>query len=157
MTPQGESENCWTACGTRGKEPENSRAGDSSCWEDIYYKLIKGYTEKQWGRSATELPAFIIRRLRFDYTYDNNYFNDTYQSSIGGYTRWLKPCWTVRISSRVECWFSLRKKDEYLLVVPSSSREWLSEFFDYELGTLSTVRSRFGNRSRGRETIKEMR
>ena len=46
---------------------------------DIYERLIKGYTEKQWGRAATELPAFIIRRLPFRFTFDNNYFNDRYQ------------------------------------------------------------------------------
>ena len=55
--------------------------------KDIYYTLIKGYTEKQWGRKATELPAFIIRRLPVRFTFDNNYFNDKYQGiPIGGYT-----------------------------------------------------------------------
>ncbi len=55
---------------------------------DIYQKLIKGYTEKQWGRSCKELPAFIIRRLPVRYTFDNNYFNDRYQGiPIGGYDR----------------------------------------------------------------------
>jgi UDP-galactopyranose mutase len=55
---------------------------------DIYEKLIKGYTEKQWGRKATELPAFIIKRLPVRFTYDNNYFNDKYQGiPIGGYNR----------------------------------------------------------------------
>lgn len=55
---------------------------------DIYEKLIKGYTEKQWGRKATELPAFIIKRLPVRFTYDNNYFNDRYQGiPIGGYTQ----------------------------------------------------------------------
>ena len=55
---------------------------------DIYEKLIKGYTEKQWGRKCTELPAFIIKRLPVRYTYDNNYFYDTYQGiPVGGYTR----------------------------------------------------------------------
>lgn len=54
---------------------------------DIYEKLIKGYTEKQWGKSAKELPAFIIRRLPVRFTFDNNYFNDRYQGiPIGGYT-----------------------------------------------------------------------
>ncbi|MCK0472275.1 UDP-galactopyranose mutase [Halalkalibacter sp. APA_J-10(15)] len=54
---------------------------------DIYKKLIKGYTEKQWGRAATELPAFIIKRLPVRFTYDNNYFNDRFQGiPIGGYT-----------------------------------------------------------------------
>lgn len=55
---------------------------------DIYEKLIKGYTEKQWGRKATELPAFIIKRLPVRFTYDNNYFNDKYQGiPIGGYNK----------------------------------------------------------------------
>ncbi len=54
----------------------------------IYEKLVKGYTEKQWGRKATELPSFIIKRLPVRFTYDNNYFNDMYQGiPIGGYTR----------------------------------------------------------------------
>ncbi|CKI70945.1 UDP-galactopyranose mutase [Streptococcus pneumoniae] len=53
---------------------------------DIYEKLIKGYTEKQWGRSATDLPPFIIKRLPVRLTFDNNYFNDRYQGiPIGGY------------------------------------------------------------------------
>lgn len=55
---------------------------------DVYEKLIKGYTEKQWGRPCTELPAFIIKRLPFRFIYDNNYFNDRYQGiPIGGYTQ----------------------------------------------------------------------
>ena len=54
----------------------------------IYEKLVKGYTEKQWGMKATELPPFIIKRLPVRFTYDNNYFNDTYQGiPIGGYTQ----------------------------------------------------------------------
>ncbi len=55
--------------------------------EDVYRKLVKGYTEKQWGRDCTELPAFIIKRLPLRFTYDNNYFNDRYQGiPAGGYT-----------------------------------------------------------------------
>jgi UDP-galactopyranose mutase len=55
---------------------------------DIYYKLIKGYTEKQWGRDAKDLPAFIIKRLPVRFTFDNNYFNDKYQGiPIGGYNK----------------------------------------------------------------------
>jgi len=58
---------------------------------DIYYKLIKGYTEKQWGRSCKELPSFIIKRLPLRFTYDNNYFNDKYQGiPIGGYTKMIE-------------------------------------------------------------------
>ena len=53
---------------------------------DIYNKLIKGHTEKQWGRDCRELPPFIIKRLPVRFTYDNNYFNDRYQGiPIGGY------------------------------------------------------------------------
>ena len=55
---------------------------------DIYEKLVKGYTQKQWGRPCTELPSFIIKRLPVRFTYDNNYFNDRYQGiPIGGYTQ----------------------------------------------------------------------
>ncbi len=65
--------------------------------KDLYSKLIKGYTEKQWGRDCKELPAFIIKRLPVRYTYDNNYFNDPYQGiPIGGYngiiTKMLENC-----------------------------------------------------------------
>lgn len=56
--------------------------------KDIYEKLVKGYTEKQWGKKATELPSFIIKRLPVRFTYDNNYFNDAFQGiPIGGYTQ----------------------------------------------------------------------
>ncbi len=56
--------------------------------KDIYEKLVKGYTEKQWGRKCEELPAFIIKRLPVRFTFDNNYFNDLYQGiPIGGYTK----------------------------------------------------------------------
>jgi UDP-galactopyranose mutase len=71
------------------KEPQNlEEQALSLVGTDIYEKLIKGYTEKQWGRLATELPAFIIKRLPVRFTYDNNYFNDKYQGiPIGGYNR----------------------------------------------------------------------
>ncbi len=68
-------------------EPKNlEEQAISLVGKDIYEKLIKGYTEKQWGRSCKELPSFIIKRLPVRYTYDNNYFNDLYQGiPIGGY------------------------------------------------------------------------
>lgn len=68
-------------------EPQNlEEQAISLVGEDIYKKLVKGYTEKQWGRDCKELPAFIIKRLPVRYTYDNNYFNDLYQGiPIGGY------------------------------------------------------------------------
>ncbi|MBE6729187.1 MAG: UDP-galactopyranose mutase [Ruminococcaceae bacterium] len=68
-------------------EPKNlEEQAISLVGEDIYKKLVKGYTEKQWGRDCTELPAFIIKRLPVRYTYDNNYFNDLFQGiPMGGY------------------------------------------------------------------------
>ena len=72
-----------------GKEPANlEEQALSLVGHDIYEKLIKGYTEKQWGRKCTELPAFIIKRLPVRFTFDNNYFNDVYQGiPIGGYNK----------------------------------------------------------------------
>lgn len=72
-----------------GKDPGNlEEQAIALVGRDIYESLIKGYTEKQWGRKATELPAFIIRRLPVRMTYDNNYFSDRYQGiPIGGYTQ----------------------------------------------------------------------
>ncbi len=69
-------------------EPRNlEEQALSLAGRDVYEKLIKGYTEKQWGRSCSELPAFIIKRLPLRFTYDNNYFNDRFQGiPIGGYT-----------------------------------------------------------------------
>ena len=69
------------------KEPANlEEMALSLVGEDIYFKLIKGYTEKQWGKPATELPAFIIQRLPLRFAFNNNYFNDRYQGiPVGGY------------------------------------------------------------------------
>ena len=71
------------------KEPKNlEEQALSLVGTDVYEKLIKGYTEKQWGRDCKELPAFIIKRLPLRFTYDNNYFNDRYQGiPMGGYTK----------------------------------------------------------------------
>ena len=70
-------------------EPKNlEEQAISLVGRDIYEKLVKGYTEKQWGRDCTDLPAFIIKRLPVRFTFDNNYFNDLYQGiPIGGYTK----------------------------------------------------------------------
>ena len=71
------------------EEPRNlEEQALSLVGRDVYEKLVKGYTEKQWGRDCKDLPAFIIRRLPLRFTYDNNYFNDRYQGiPMGGYTR----------------------------------------------------------------------
>ena len=61
--------------------------------KDVYEKLVKGYTQKQWGRECKELPAFIIKRLPLRFTYDNNYFNDRYQGiPVEGYTKMIRIC-----------------------------------------------------------------
>lgn len=70
-------------------EPKNlEESALSLVGEDIYFKLIKGYTEKQWGKPATEIPAFIIQRIPLRFTFDNNYFNDPFQGiPVGGYNQ----------------------------------------------------------------------
>lgn len=75
-----------------GKEPSNlEEQAIGLVGEDIYRKLIEGYTEKQWGRACKELPSFIIKRLPVRFTYDNNYFNDSFQGiPKGGYTAIIK-------------------------------------------------------------------
>ena len=75
-----------------GHEPANlEEQAIALIGRDIYEKLVKGYTEKQWGRRATELPPFIIKRLPVRFTFDNNYFNDRYQGiPIGGYTAMIE-------------------------------------------------------------------
>ncbi len=80
-----------------GKEPTNlEEQAISLVGRDIYEKLVKGYTEKQWGQKAVDLPAFIIRRLPVRLTYDNNYFNDTFQGSqLVGIHRLLIKCYQM--------------------------------------------------------------
>ena len=130
----------------KGKTPENlEEQAISLVGEDVYYKLIKGYTEKIWGRSATELPAFIIRRLPVRYTYDNNYFNDTYQGiPIGGYTQMVKNMFNhenIEVELNVDFF---EKKEEYLQSgVKIIFTGMIDEFFNYELGTLEYRSLRF--------------
>lgn len=75
-----------------GREPRNlEEQAISLVGRDVYETLIKGYTEKQWGRRCTELPAFIIRRLPVRFCYNNNYFNDCFQGiPIGGYNKLIE-------------------------------------------------------------------
>jgi UDP-galactopyranose mutase len=105
---------------------------------DIYKKLIKGYTEKQWGRKATELPAFIIKRLPVRFTYDNNYFNDKYQGiPIGGYTQIIEKMLDsdlIEVETNVDFF---DKKEEYLKQFPKVVfTGMIDQFFDYQFGTL---------------------
>ena len=120
-----------------GKEPQNlEEQAISLIGRDIYEKLIKGYTEKQWGQKATELPAFIIRRLPVRLVYDNNYFNDTYQGiPIGGYTQIVEKMLAsdlIDVETGVDFF---AKKDEYVKDYPKIVfTGMIDQFFDYQLG-----------------------
>jgi UDP-galactopyranose mutase len=122
---------------------------------DIYEKLVKGYTEKQWGRDCKELPAFIIQRLPMRFIYDNNYFNDRYQGiPIGGYTGLVE-----RILEGIEVktgtdYYDFIKLEDGLPVKPFASVSgdsfdkilftgMIDEFFGYKLGTLEYRSLRF--------------
>lgn len=105
---------------------------------DIYEKLVKGYTEKQWGRKASELPAFIIKRLPVRFTYDNNYFNDKYQGiPIGGYTQIVEKMLSSElIDIELETDFFVNKEN-YLTQFPKVVYTgMIDQFFDYQYGTL---------------------
>lgn len=105
---------------------------------DIYETLIKGYTEKQWGRPCTELPSFIINRLPVRLTYDNNYFNDRYQGiPMGGYTPIIEKMLThEKIQLHLNTDF-FKKKEEYLANYDKIIYTgMIDEFFDYCYGEL---------------------
>lgn len=110
---------------------------------DVYTKLIKGYTEKQWGRSCTELPAFIIKRLPVRYTFDNNYFNDRYQGiPMGGYNK-LIDALLDGIEVRLGVDYN-KKRDEYRPLARKVVYTGpVDEYFDYQLGQLEYRGLRF--------------
>ena len=124
-----------------GREPANlEEQAISLIGRDIYERLVKGYTEKQWGRKATELPGFIIKRLPVRLTYDNNYFNDKYQGiPMGGYTLMVEK---MLDSELIE----VRLGVDYLLDSNRSELEacadkiiytgMIDKFFDYCYGPL---------------------
>ena len=104
--------------------------------KDIYEQLIKGYTEKQWGRPATEIPAFIIKRLPVRFVYDNNYFNDKYQGiPIGGYNKLIEGLLDgVEVQCDVDF---LSNKDYYENIAEKILFTGaIDEFFDYQYGKL---------------------
>ncbi len=114
---------------------------------DVYEKLIKGYTEKQWGRSCTELPAFIIRRLPLRFTFDNNYFNDLYQGiPEGGYTAIVEKMLEgieVRIGTEYKDFLSKctdGNGDSFDKILYTGM---IDEYFNYKLGTLEYRSLRF--------------
>ena len=102
----------------------------------IYEKLIKGYTEKQWGKKATELPSFIIKRLPVRFTYDNNYFNDTYQGiPIGGYTKIIEKM-LEGIDVKLNCNFFDNREELEQLAEKIIFTGPIDEFYNYEFGEL---------------------
>lgn len=111
--------------------------------KDIYEKLIKGYTEKQWGTKATELPAFIINRLPVRFTYDNNYFNDLYQGiPIGGYTNIISKM-LEGIEVRLETDFFTCRNELENLADKIVFTGMIDEFYNYQFGTLEYRSLRF--------------
>lgn len=134
-------------------EPKNlEEQALSLAGTDVYEKLIKGYTEKQWGRDCRELPAFIIKRLPFRFVYDNNYFNDRYQGiPIGGYTRIVE-----KLLEGTEVMLNVEYKDfiarqKELKAQGQDHITWdkvlytgmIDEYFDYCLGSLEYRSLRF--------------
>lgn len=110
---------------------------------DVYNRLVKGYTEKQWGRSATELPAFIIKRLPVRFIYDNNYFDDNYQGiPIGGYTRMIEKMLEgteVRLNENF-----LEQREQYKELADTIVYTgMIDEYFEYSFGELEYRSLRF--------------
>lgn len=110
---------------------------------DVYEKLIKGYTEKQWGRPCTELPAFIIKRLPFRFTYDNNYFNDRFQGiPMGGYTKIVeKMLEGSRVLTGTD-YFEFRREHPDI-AEKTLFTGMIDQYFDYRLGALQYRSVRF--------------
>lgn len=111
--------------------------------KDIYEKLIKGYTEKQWGRKCTELPSFIIRRLPVRFIYDNNYFNDRYQGiPIGGYNKLIEGLLEgVEVRTNTD-FFKDRKYWESIASKIVFTGK-IDEYYDYQFGKLEYRTVRF--------------
>lgn len=127
-----------------GREPQNlEEQALLLVGKDIYEKLIKGYTEKQWGRPCTELPAFIIRRLPLRFVYDNNYFNDPYQGiPVGGYNQLIEKL-LDGIETRVNCDFFARREELTALAQRIVYTGPIDQFYDYQFGKLEYRTVRF--------------
>ena len=125
-------------------EPKNlEEQGLSLVGKDVFEKLVKGYTEKQWGRSCSELPAFIICRLPVRFTYDNNYFNDRYQGiPIGGYTKIVEKMLEGADVQTDTDYFEFRKSNPDIADTTIFTG-MIDEYFDYQLGALEYRSVRF--------------
>lgn len=134
------------------KEPKNlEEQAISLVGIDIYEKLIKGYTEKQWGRSATELPAFIIKRLPVRFTYDNNYFNDKYQGiPEGGYNVIVeKMLEGIEMNLKIDFFKNRKELEELADKIVFTGM--IDEFFNYQFGNLEYRSLKFENELLGLE------
>ena len=126
------------------KEPKNlEEQAISLVGIDVYEKLIKGYTMKQWGRECKELPAFIIKRLPLRFTFDNNYFNDRYQGiPIGGYTQIVEKMLDgIEVLTNTEYKEFIKGTDDIFEKTVYTGA--IDEFFDYSLGELEYRSLRF--------------
>lgn len=125
-------------------EPKNlEEQALSLVGRDVYEKLIKGYTEKQWGRDCRELPAFIIKRLPLRFIYDNNYFNDRYQGiPVGGYTRIVEKL-LDGIEVRLNTDYLLNKEELDSLADKVVYTGMIDRYYDYRLGVLEYRSVRF--------------
>jgi len=127
-----------------GKEPQNlEEQAISLVGRDVYETLIKGYTEKQWGRKCTELPAFIIRRLPVRFCYNNNYFNDCYQGiPMGGYNKLIEGL-LEGVDIRLNVDFFKDRESLTKLADRIVFTGKIDEFYDYLFGKLDYRSLRF--------------
>ena len=126
------------------EEPKNlEEQALSLAGRDVYEKLVKGYTEKQWGRDCTELPAFIIKRLPLRFTYDNNYFNDRFQGiPMGGYTKIIEKMLDgIDVKTSTDYFEFIRENPD--IAEKTLFTGMIDEFYGYKLGALEYRSVRF--------------
>lgn len=125
-------------------EPQNlEEQALSLVGRDVYEKLIKGYTEKQWQRDCKELPSFIIKRLPLRFTYDNNYFNDRYQGiPVGGYNQIIEKM-LDGVDTLLNTDYFEYIKDNSDIATKTVFTGQIDRFFDYKLGVLEYRSVRF--------------
>ena len=126
------------------KEPKNlEEQAISLVGKTIYEKLVKGYTEKQWGKRATELPSFIIKRLPVRFIYDNNYFNDIYQGiPMGGYTPIIEKM-LEGIEVRLNCDFFENREELEKIADKIIFTGPIDKYYNYQFGELEYRSLRF--------------
>lgn len=139
-----------------GKSPENlEEQAISLVGRDIYEKLVKGYTEKQWGKKCSELPSFIIKRLPVRYEFNNNYFNDTYQAMPqNGYTEIVaKMLDGIEVKTNTEYKdFIKTTTDTFDKIIYTGA---IDEFFDYKFGKLEYRTVGFDTKIIDKESFQE--